>query len=39
MDYAYVIIALTYASTGLVYGYAFWHLLEVVDAYAKGLDT
>lgn len=39
MDCAYVIIALMYASTGLVYGYVLWRLLEVVDAYAKGLDT
>lgn len=39
MDCIYALISLIYAATGLSYGYIFWHILEVVDGNARGLDT
>lgn len=39
MSLSYVLISLLYALVGLTYGYIFWRLLEVVDKYARGLDT
>lgn len=39
MSLSYVLISILYAMAGLLYGYVFWRLLEVVDTYARGLDT
>lgn len=36
IDCVYVFISLVYASTGMLYGYVFWQLLEVMDRYARG---
>lgn len=39
IDCVYIFLSLVYATVGLSYGYIFWRLLEVVDKYARGLDT
>lgn len=39
MDCIYVFISLMYASLGLTYGYLIWRFLEVLDAYAHGMDA
>lgn len=39
IDCVYVFISLVYTSTGLLYGYVLWQYLEVVDKYARGIDT